>query len=262
MNPFQMAQQIQSKLQAVVWPGVGGKVVFGDDAVLVTTGVPEEDQIPAGFPWALVVPGTGTPDPDQPQLIQQVFSVITAAEVSGDPMGEHALIGGSTSTLLESGNRGILEVAARVRSAVEDLTGVDGARILLSSINTSPATKLGEGSHIVFDELGLSAWCASDLHYAEPQEITRVGTVFTWEGAHCSNRFDFLDYQLVLNAANAPADTSDGTIIYTGTAPNHTVGGPPLSGNFYGAFARYNARGGATSEGQSTGALVGSFIQI
>lgn len=258
MNPWQMARQIKDKLTTVAWPTGSAKVVFGTKRVLVFAGSPSEDQIPPGFPFCLVGIGAGTHDEDHPELIDQRFSLMAAVNVTGDQMGEHALTGAATSDLGESVGRGLMEVAERVRSAVQDLTGTDGAKILLSASSIGPPATLGRGRHLAFDELTLSALCTSAIHYAAPQVLGRSGTTWTWEGAHCSDRFDFKDYVLRRATGSTPSSPTAGTAVYTGTAATttHTA----VSGDTYVIFARYSARKGSAAEGNSSSTEVGASL--
>ncbi len=137
MNPWQLAQQIRHKLQAVTWPGVGGAVVFGDRGVRVCAGTPTDENVPPGFPWAMVLIGGAASDEDQPDLLLQDFTVAVAVNVGGDRYGEHALLGGSPASMLESGGRGLGEVMERARYAIQALSGADGVRIVVSATNTT-----------------------------------------------------------------------------------------------------------------------------
>lgn len=258
MNPLQMALQIRKELQVVTWPS--GSVVFGSRAVFVFAGTPpSEEQIPPSFPFALVSIDAGTPDADHPDLIEQQYSIVTAAEVAGDPLGEFAVTGGAAATLTKSAGRGVAEIAERVRSAVEDLTGADGARILLTSTAIGTPTAFGRGRHIVLDELTLTALCTSRLFYAAPQQIKENLGTWTWVGAHCSNRFDFVQYRLGFRVGVIPPETpADATIIYTGTAT--TTAHNPSSGRAYAIFADYNLRGQSTPDGSSSGSRIGAFV--
>lgn len=253
-----MAQQIKHALATVVWPEGSGELVFGALGAYVFAGPPSEDQIPPGFPWALVWPDTGTPDDDSPDLIEQGFTVAIGAEVAGDPLGEHALIGGSVADLGKSAGRGVGEVMRIARKAVEDLVGSDGAQIHLSSQSTGTPVAFGGGRHVAVAELGLRGSCSSDLHYSAPQEVQDSGGSWTWDGSRCSTRFDFLQYRLVWKAGSTPpTDPSDGTTVYTGTAASTAVGS--TVGRTYAVFADYNARGGSTVEGSSD-PVVGSYV--
>ncbi len=221
--------------------GVSADAVFGRRGVHVFAGAPTEDQIPPGFPWALVGIDDGDHDEDHPELITQGFTIIVAAEVAGDPMGQHAIIGSSIANLGKSVGRGVLEVSERARLAIQNLTGVDGAKIMLSATSTGAVSALGNAKHIALGSLTLSALCTSQPHYAPPQELAESSDTWTWAGAHCSDRFDFIQYKLVRKTGSAPQTVSDGTLIYTGTAA--TASHTPVSGDTYAIFAEYDARG-------------------
>lgn len=258
MNPIQMAQQIKHALAVVTWPEGSQELVFGALGVFVFAGPPTGDQVPDGFPWALVWPNTGTPDEDSHDLIAQGFTVAIGGESTGDPYGEHALIGGSVSDLGKSGGRGVGELSRIARQAVQELVGTDGAQIHLSSMSTGTPVVLGPGRHIAVAELGLDGLCTSDLHYSAPQQIKHAGGDWTWEGGRCSTRFDFLQYRLVWKVGStAPTSPADGDVVYTGTAATFT--GVATVGRTYAIFADYNGRGGATVEGSSS-PEVGSYL--
>ena len=262
MNPWQMAQQLKHKLAAAVWSSGAADEVFGARGVHIFSGTPTEEQIPAGFPWCMVGFGSGDADPENPEFLTQTYNILTAAEVSGDPLGEQALIGGATANPGKSVGRGVAEIAERVRATVGDLVGSDGAKILVSSVSTGSPTLIGTGRHIVLDELTVSALCTSALHYAAPQQIKRASTTWTWEGAHCSGRFDFKQYHFGYANSAAPASPDDFDVdVYTGTAATttHTV----VGSKFYGVFAEYSSRKHSSGSFQVEGtseAEVGSLL--
>jgi hypothetical protein len=255
-----MAQQIKAELQAVAWLDGSAEVVFGARSVFVFAGAPpNEDAIPPGFPFALVTIDSGAMDEDAPELIDQSFSIITAAEVAGDPLGEFAVIGSSRADLGKSAGAGVAEVAERVRAAVQDLTGADGAKVLLSASATGAPVSLGRGKHLAFDELTLTAVCTSQPHYAAPQQLAKASDVWTWVGPHCSDRFDFLQYRLGYVAGSTPAsDPGSATIVYTGSAATTTH--TPVAGRAYSIWADYDPRGTGSVAHSSDGSLVGAYL--
>jgi hypothetical protein len=245
-----MALQLKAELQAITWPTGSGNVVFGTDGVYVFAGRPTTAQVPSVIPFVLVGIDSGETDEDHPEFITQGYTLLSAADVAGDPLGEHGIIGGSVADLGDSMGRGVSEVAERVRAAVENLTGADGAKILVSAVSTGSPSPLADGTYIVIDEHTLTALCTSTLHYAAPQLLQLSGELWTWNGPHCSDRFDFLQYRLVeKTGSTASTDPDDGDVVYTGTTANVTFA--TTSGRTYTVFADYNARGAATVEGSS-----------
>jgi hypothetical protein len=255
MNPWQLAQQLKNELQTVVWPSGSGDLVFGTRSVHVFAGTPNEEQIPPGFPWCMVGIGTGDADDSHPEFIVQQFTILTAAEVAGDPQGEFALIGGSVADLGKSAGRGVGEIADRVRAAVQNLTGADGVQLLVSSVSTGSPTPIGRGRHLVIDELTVSALCTSQPFYTAPQRLNHNGTAWSWTGTQCSNRFDFLQFRMYSKSGALPSTApGDGTLVYSGAPAGFT--GTSTTGLTYTVFADYNARG-ATLVG-STPVIEGS----
>lgn len=256
MNPWQLAQQLKHELQQVTWPG--GDVVFGDGAVFVYAGAaPSDEELPSALPVALVTIDAGEVDADNPELVEQAFTIATVVEVAGDPLGEHAVIGGTRPDAGSSAGAGVAEVAERVRAAVQRLTGADGVTLHVTAGGTGAPATVGRGRHLAFDELRLSAWCTSQPHYAAPQELRHAGGVWSWAGTACTRRFDFARFVLGYVTGSTPAtsvDDLDG-IVYQG--PTAMVTLPATGGRVYHAFAIYDARGNG-SEAESA-PIVGSY---
>lgn len=261
MNDWQLAQQIKYELQRATWPSGTREVVFGDRSVYCFAGGPAtEDVHPPGFPFALVTVAGGTPDPDDPDLIEQQFTVAVAAEVAGDPLGEHAVIGGSRADYGSSQGAGILEIGERVRSVVQKLTAYDGAAVVVSGSGTGALANLGQqGKQIALSEFTVTAMCTSQPRYTAPQELRVSGGTWSWEGAWTSSRFDFLEYHLGYVSGSDPvtryADL-DATV-YQGT--DLSVYEPPIAGRTYHLFAVYNGHGATTAAAYSDPEL-GSFL--
>jgi len=244
VNGLQMAEQLKFRLATVVWPSGSGQVVFGSRGVYVFAGTPNEEQIPPGFPWALVSIGRGTPDREQPTLLDQPYTIVTAAEVAGDPLGEMTLIGGPLASdgIGRSANRGVLEIAERVHACIADLTGADGAPIVVALSGPGAPSPLGKGRHCVLHEHEVRALVTTEFCYAAPQNL-RVsgGTGLAWSAAHCWARYDYVDTVVVAKAGSAPTSVSDGSIVYTDSARAGAWSGP-IGTNKHSVFARYNAR--------------------
>lgn len=262
MNAWQLAQQIKRLLEQLTWPGGDQDAVFGTHgSVSIFAGAPAEEQIPPGFPWALVGIGAATPDQDHPDYMQQQISVAVAAEVAGDRMGEHAIIGGSAKDLGRSSGRGVGEIAYLVRERLQALTGADGASLVVSHTSSQPITALGRGRHVAMLEMDLTAWCTASPHYAAPQLLRYESSEWRWDGGRCSSRFDFYRYRLVSRVGSVPSQNpSDGTVLYSGTSPQFAAASTS-AGTTYTVFAEYNARGVASVEGSSR-PEVGSYRVI
>lgn len=244
MNGYQMAQQLKYVLTKVAWDG--GSVVFGDRGVTVLAGTPTEEQIPAGFPWAMVTIGQGSADEEHPHLIDQPFTIVTATEVAGDPMGEFAVIGGPAADLGKSANRGSLEVAERVHHALESLTGADGAPIIVSLTSPGAPQPLGRGRHMVLTQHDVRALVTTDRYYSAPVYARAGGLGLQWDASHCRARFDYLHTKVVIKVGGYPANVTDGTTVYTGDADTAAV-----PAGFACVFVGYDSRKTATPEAYS-----------
>lgn len=255
-----MAQQIRHLLAAATWPQSPGDLVFGDRLAFVLAGLPEEDELPGAFPFVLVNIGTGTADPDEPDLMEQTFDVLTVADVPGGRMGEQALIGGAKSQNGTSANRGILELNDRVRDVLKDLRGADGAALQLRATAAGAPVRLGRGRHLAVGESTFTGWVTAAPSYTPPSRLNKSGSNWTWTGGPCSSRFDFIRYRLGYVAGSTPAQTPDAagfTVVYTGTTAAVTVA--PVSSKAYSVFADYGTRG-TVIEGSSDGREVGAFL--
>lgn len=262
MNPWQLAQQIKHELAQVAWPGGARDVVFGSRGVFVYAGAPPTDEEhPPGFPFALVTIGAGTPDADDPDLIEQTFSIVSAVEVAGDPLGENAVIGGSRTDYGRSAGAGVAEVAERVRSAVQSLTAYDGAAVVVSGSGTGAPTVMGRGRQLALDEFTVSALCTSAPRYFAPQELTLRGEVWSWSGAWATPRFDFVRFTLGYTSNDEPVATPNelDVVIYNGT--NTEYAEPAIPGRIYQIFADYNGHGGTVPSDSSTPEL-GSYLRL
>jgi len=257
VNPKQLAEQIRYLLRAIQWPG--GGVVFGPRGVIGASEIPSDEAHPPESPFAWVLIGDAESDEDHPELQRQTIRIITATLVAGDPHGERAILGGPITGPGAGENRGITEVMERVRAAVGQLTGADGVPLVVSSQGIGGPRLVARARHLAYAECTLVAWCTSEPFYAAPQELALTGTDgWSWEGSHCSARYDFLGYRLVERLGSSPStDPTDGTVVYQDTDPEatHTA----QVGRFYTVFADYGDRGAIVG---SSSPEVGSYWEV
>lgn len=253
-----MAQQLKFLLTRVAWPN--GSVVFGREVYVYAGTQPDDSALPAGFPFALVTINDGKPDPDDPDLIAQDFTMVTVVNVAGDPLGEFAIIGGSIADAGKSAGRGSAEVAERMRSAVQRLTGFDGAPLIVSGAGAVAPATVSKGRHLVAEQFVVTALCTSQPFYQAPQLFRLIGDTFSWFGDQCKARFDFLQFRIGWITGTTPAETVDDFegIAFTGTT---SVAVPvTVPGRTYSVVADYAARGTGSPEGSSSPATVGCFF--
>ena len=219
MDPGQLAQQMKHLLGAATWSD--GCPLFGEESVYVVAGQP--DETPKRFPWCLISVGSGEFDEEDPDILRQTFSVWVGVQVAGDDIGENAIIGGAIETNSQTqAGRGVLELDVEVRRTIGRLTGADGCTITLSS-TASPATQIMENNvQLAFSELNVVAACTSKPSYTEPQRLRLESGTWSWDGAACEARFDFIEYQLV-DAGSPVATPAGGDVVYQGTASTTTA---------------------------------------
>jgi hypothetical protein len=267
-----MALQMKAVLEAATWPTGAQEKIFGGpkgQRVAVFADTPKPEQLPNAYPCCLIVMEDGEPDEDHQELIEHTFRIVTGAQIRGaDRIGERALIGATVkdaSSLGRSANRGVAELAARVRAELGFLSGSDGAPLQLLSTALSSPFLAADLTALAFDEQTVTAQCTTDLSYSAPQQIAYAGGpgfAWTWLGPHCSSRFDFVRYKLVKKAGtDPPTDPTDGTMMYTGTGAAHAE--EVLAGNTVAAFAEYAMRDRTTPtiEGNSD-PVYGSYLVV
>lgn len=243
MNSWQLAQQIRHDLRSILWPN--GDHVFGG-AVFVYAGAAAADVHPPGFPFALVTVGAGTPDPDAPDLIEQTFEIVAATEVMGDPLGEAAMIGGNRTDYTSSAGAGALEIAERVRATVQALTGYDGAPVVVSGSGVGAPSVLDDRRHVVLSSFTVTALCTSQPYYRPPQRLRAANGSWHWNGARCSQRFDFQSFLLGYVSGSTPVATVTELDAIVTTTTNTFSAEAVLPGKVYQLFAAYNGHGAAT----------------
>lgn len=259
MNPWQLAQQIKHVLANVQWQGGAAQWVFGPQSVYVYSGQIQDEELPIGFPFAVISIGASTADPEQPDLLTASFSIMAAVEVAGDALGEQSIIGASRVDLGKSDGAGAAEVSERVRAALQDLTGYDGATIVMSGAGTGAPTIVGRGRHIAFEEFQVSALCTSQPHYTAPTALRHSAGAWVWSGAACAPRFDLLRYRLGYVAGTVPVEAPEDldAIIYTGTDQTFTA--VATGSRVYQVFADYDPRGTGLTAGSSNGRDTGAW---
>jgi hypothetical protein len=147
-----------------------------------------------------------------------------------------------------------------VRSAVQRLTGADGAPLIVSGAATAAPYALANGRHVVAEQFTVTAWCTSQPNNQPPQLFRLVGDTFSWFGEQCSSRFDFLQFRVgyVTGTVPAAAAADFEGVAYTGTVPFSAVA--PLPGRTYSVVADYHPRGLTTPEASSDPSTVGCFF--
>lgn len=257
MNPGQLARQIRFALQNLEW-SQGARVFGPEDLVVFAGDTPPASAIPTRMPCVLIGIGTREHDQDHPEWIQQTFQVLTLQLAFGDRFGESVVLGSNRADLANSAGAGLEEIGSKVRDGLQDLTGADGASVLITATSNTASAVMENGRHVAYERLEFQAACTSQELYAVPQNLVQNGSVWSWTGSHCSTRYDFVQFHLGYVTGSEPAAAYSDLegIIYSGTAPTVDVAAP--SGRTYSVFAEYNPRGDG-ARAHSRGDILGAF---
>lgn len=256
MNSWQIALEIRDRLRAAVWPRGDGELVFGAEGAYIVAGAPTEDTLPGGWPFALVFVGDGSADGDEPGLETTPVSVAVGVFQEGDVLGEQAIIGGPRfdSRLGTSEGRGILEVAAVVKSAIGDLSGYLGVPILFRMGSVPSVQAIEGGLHLVTQVLQFDALCTGQPEMLGPYNVVVSGDTVSWEA--CGATHGLIGYYVVGSATPITAP-SGGTLI--GTTTTTSLTDASVSGYSYiYVFAGYSWVEGDEAQVYSE-ALVGTY---
>lgn len=247
MDARQMAILLRTKMRAATWPGGTQDVVLGNRVYVVCDGL-EEEEIP-GAPFALIHVGDYTADEKRPTLLDQPFNVVVVVAAAGDRLGEAAVLGTSRSgdVMGSTKGRGVLEVSRALLAAVEDLTGADGAPILVSLGSGSRARPVGEGRLVVAQQHMIRALCTAQPEYQAPPwfSATKSGADVDLQWALPGVPQPILQAVRVQYAAGStpPATPTAGTTVYEGvdTSETHTPAGFPASYSIWAAYSETGA---------------------
>lgn len=244
MNPWQCFRQIQSTLRAEVWPG-SATSVFPTDSVLVSAAPSPGVFDTLIMPTAILRPLSVQADPEhdqEPGLLVQQCGLTLAQIVAGDAVGEHALMGAIRQDD-DSAGRGLLELEARVLSAIEILNGLEGFSIL-NRFQSAPKADTGGNRYVAWRDYLFEMTCSSEATYEPAGSFVTSesgGTVtLTWTLP--TGRYDISSAILRrASGSTAPATKTDGTGVTLASALALTVDDTPGSGTFsYSIFVDYD----------------------
>lgn len=134
-----LLDHVRQELLALTWP-IDGAKIFAPSSVRITFGAPLDALSRLQEPIALIRPGAGTSDPDEPLLLEVSFSVTIAHRIAGDEIGENVVVGAN-----QREDKGLLHVARQVLLALAKTTRDDAPPILLVAQSEGDGT-LDEGS--------------------------------------------------------------------------------------------------------------------
>lgn len=244
MNPWQGFRQVQSILQAAVWPG-SAATVFATGSVVVSASPAPQVFDSLRMPIVLMRPLGAQSDPDhdqEPDLLQQELAITIAQMVPGDAVGEHALMGAGRQTNSAQG-RGLLEIEERVLDELAVVDELEGLNILLR-LRSMPSADVQDANYIVWRDYLFELVCTSTRTYesAGKLEASETGGTITLTWSLPTARYDISSCVLRrASGSTAPASVTAGTGIVLSDDLAVTVDDTPGSGTWsYSLFVVYD----------------------
>lgn len=260
MNVQQLVGQIRHRLQTLRWPTGGQGLVFGADNVRAYTGVVSQKAIPSAMPIALVVPGSDTSDDEEPALVTQQIDVALGADVTGDRLGEFAVLGGPRPDIGESDGASILELRGAVADLLRSMTGADGAPIVVSQSSGAAPFLQDDRRQQVFCTVSVSAVCTTFPTYAAPRNATLEGGILRWDPSLCAGRYDFWRFVAGYVAGSSPVASADDLDVVDYSGPNRECAVSFAPGRTFQVFAQYDGRATGTRREGESDALPGTYV--
>lgn len=244
MNTWQCCRQLQDLLLKATWPDGLAEPVFG--AVRITSAPVELALGQYVPPVTLIRVASATPDVQEPGLSLQLLDVALVVQVTGDALGQAALVGGPRQAGQGgSGGRGLLEVEEELKRAVAKLTGANGVRVRSRASSRALAAQDETHGYVVFRTYTFEALLADDRDYPRPENLVAApqggGNVdLTWTLQ--PDRFDRFEVILRRAAGGVPPATPTAGVGVPLSGPLATsVTDSPTPGTFsYALFAGYD----------------------
>lgn len=260
MNPWQVAKQLRSLLQAAVWPDGTGDVAFGK--VLVSAGIDRGAAAGLRFPFARIWPLNMEVDQDEENLVRQIFRVELTVCNAGDPWGESALIGSARGGGQgSSSGRGLMEVEEVFFDALTLLNETDGVSIRLDARSAAEAANSEEHGYVASLAYDLEAWCSADRSYPPASRVAaedQTGQIARLTWTLPADRYDRVSVVVRrASGSTAPSSVTDGTSV-TVSGEAATVDDDVSSPGTYSwaVFVGYDELGTGTADRYSAAAVV------
>lgn len=259
---WQNAQALQFALRSRKWEADATyEQVFSRGSTRVSPIVAERLLSMKSFPLCLIGIGSATNDPQTPALIDQTFDVVIVTGVTGDEMGENAVIGGGRPSGVGqsgSGGRGITEVETEFFGVVENMTQENGIQMQANAASAAVVQEVAGLGFVVSRQYSVRCSCTTARTYLGTTALVGTGSgggvlALSWAVAPTQwDTFAGSGGQIIRYAAGstAPATRSSGTAgpTVTGTATSTSITG--LSAGTYSVsiFTAYNETGGVAPD--------------
>lgn len=132
---------IQDKLQAAVW--TGGSNVFHDNSVIISAAPELKATGKLIMPICIVRPLDAQADPDQPDFYKLNIELVVAVSISGDALGQSALMG-ANRTANSSKGAGLIQVQEAVFDTINKLNAAESITLQHTYSSAAAPIQLSE----------------------------------------------------------------------------------------------------------------------
>jgi len=239
---------LRDTLRAATWSG--GSAVWGQNVVISADEDLRALLSSLRSPCIAIRPGSGAHDEEFRQEPAQVAIDVgfrLVASVSGDPVGENAIIGSGRVSETTSGGKGLLELQERLFDSIRLLQENNGIIMQLVAQDVVSAVQLDEMSYVSWRDYIFRAQISVAKFFPPARSFLAVDAAggdatLTWKVP--AARFD--RYRPIMRraaGATPPASSTAGSdvVLATGMPTSHTDS--PGAGQFsYALFMAYDDR--------------------
>ncbi len=219
MNPRQVLMQARYLLRNRNWSETSGTRVFPSvHATLLPTSMMRNLR----RPMVLLRPGTEKPDPQRPGRGMFTVDFELVVGVSGDQVGENALLGANVADVTKSEGKGLFWTEREVKAVLRQMETDSGIRIIgrrtgaqRVTVERDAASEAAKVYEVTFD-------VSDEPYYHPPKRLAGADigaghVLLTWTDPPA--RFDTISSSSIMIRRNAnstpPATISEGTLVAT-----------------------------------------------
>lgn len=147
MTEKELFERLKTVLYDRLWEP-GGEPVFPSGSVVVTAGPAETAMDQLRSPIVMFRPGNGRSDEQEPGFLKQTIDAVLIIKVTGDKLGEFAIMDGAVPEPLSSLGKGLLSIQHEFYEAIKELTRVDSVVIEHRARSAMVAQMMDTGYHV------------------------------------------------------------------------------------------------------------------